>query len=100
MPTVNASAIQIKHPQARNLIYKKFYKALKEPKDIWKGRCKFRMSLSISSAKTNSILRYLPLVFLVIFLFFFFSYSFEKVSCLVIRKKKMEEPVLQGIRTK
>lgn len=57
------------------------------------------MSLSISSAKNNSILRYLPLVFPIIFLFFFFSYSFEKVSCLVLRKKK-EEPVLQGIRTK
>lgn len=86
MPTVNASAIQIKHPQACNLIGKKFYKALKKPKDIWKGRRKFRMSLSISSAKNNSILRYLPLVFPMIFLFFF-SYSFEKVSCLVIRKK-------------
>ena len=85
MPTVNASAIQTRHQQTRHLIGRKFYKALKKPKDIWKGRCKFRMSLSLSSAKNNSILRYLPLVFPLM------SrpppYSFEKVSCLVNRKK-------------
>lgn len=46
------------------------HKALREPRDIWKDRYKFRMSLSISSAKNNSILRYLPLVFPIIFSFY------------------------------
>lgn len=87
MPTVSVSAIQTQHPQIRHLMGREFYKALKKPKDIWKGRCKFRMSLSISSAKNYSILRYLSLVFPLMF-FPPSLHSFKKVSCLVIRKKK------------